>query len=548
MIDHLVPLLKGSFPDSIVVKDLKLNRTKATAIIKNVIAKNETNNLAEQLRKVPFSVLIDESTDVSLHKLLCINTKFVNEHGVLCDRLLEIVTVDAKNSDAEHLFCAFKNCLETKQIPLKNVIGFASDNASVMIGKHNSFLIRLQSETEALVVLPCICHSSALVASKACAKLPRTPEEFIRSIASYFSVSAKRSAELIEMQEFFLTEQKKMVKLCTTRWLCMQHAVKRVLENWEVLYRYFQLASVEDNSKNIDFIFGEFNNSCTKAILLFLNYILNFFNIFNALFQGKKILINILSTECKKLLRQVISHFIKPEYAKDLRLNFSNPRYFVDIKSVDLGPQCNLFIRNLPEDIQISIKKSCLDFLIVAATEMQSRFPITDVFFDTLLFLSPHIALNTEKPVHLQSLEIISNKFKSLSLVDVDSNLVDLEWKKIAVYFDEGENKEFKKQLIDKSVEVFWQSLENLQNFQDEPEFSNIARLAKLCLSLPHSNAETERVFSVVTDVKTKKRNKLSSEVLNSIAVIRFSTDNCCQNFNVSNKHLKLMASENLYK
>lgn len=34
----------------------------------------------------------------------------------------------------------------------------------------------------------------------------------------------------------------------------------------------------------------------------------------------------------------------------------------------------------------------------------------------------------------------------------------------------------------------------------------NIVKLARLCMALPHSNAETERVFSVVTDVKTKKK------------------------------------------
>jgi len=53
---------------------------------------------------------------------------------------------------------------------------------------------------------------------------------------------------------------------------------------------------------------------------------------------------------------------------------------------------------------------------------------------------------------------------------------------------------------------------------------------------LPHSNAETERVFSVVTDVKTKKRNKISSEVMNAVSVIRFSNNNnyCGQEFNVT--------------
>lgn len=213
VVEHLVPLLVDCFPDSTILKDVKLGRTKTTNIIKHVLAKKETQDVAKILKQKMFSILIDESTDISVNKLLCVNVKYVNDDGIVCDKLLELITLDARNSNAENLFSAFKKCLETKDIPIKNIIGFASDNASVMLGKNNSFLTRLQTETNTLIVLPCICHSSALVASNACSKLPRTPEEFVRNLASYFSCSAKRSAELAEMQIFFHMEQKKNVKI-----------------------------------------------------------------------------------------------------------------------------------------------------------------------------------------------------------------------------------------------------------------------------------------------------------------------------------------------
>jgi len=40
-------------------------------------------------------------------------------------------------------------------------------------------------------------------------------------------------------------------------------------------------------------------------------------------------------------------------------------------------------------------------------------------------------------------------------------------------------------------------------------------------LSLPHSNADAERIFSIVTDVKNKKRNRMNIENLNAICKIR---------------------------
>lgn len=410
-----------------------------------------------------------------------------------------------------------------------------------MVGKNNSFMTRLQEQTDALIVLPCICHSSALVASNACSKLPRTPEDFIRSIVSHFSSSAKRTAELANMQDFFHTEHKKMLKLATTRWLSMQHAIKRILDNWQILYSHFQVAKLEDNSKTVNMICDEFNNSVTKAILLFLEYFLDFFNTFNALFQSKKLLIQDLSKHCKKNFKQVISHFIKPEYLDDFKINLKNPRNFINLKDLDVGQKCNAFISNLPEDIQIAIRKSCLEFMITSAVDIQIRFPLADNFFDSLQFLNPHIALSNNKPTNLTSLEAVWTKFSAVP--GIDGKIIDREWKNIALNFDPIEAETLAKL----SIEEFWFKLAHIKKFDDDLEYPEIVKLARLCMILPHSNAETERVFSVVSDVKTKKRNKIGSDALNAVSVIRFSSDNCCLGFKVTNSHLKLLKSDTLY-
>lgn len=66
--------------------------------------------------------------------------------------------------------------------------------------------------------------------------------------------------------------------------------------------------------------------------------------------------------------------------------------------------------------------------------------------------------------------------------------------------------------------------------------FPNLKSLVEIVLSLPHSNAEAERIFSILTDVKNKKRNQLSHDTISSICVIRssFQTNNInCNNFEV---------------
>jgi len=69
-----------------------------------------------------------------------------------------------------------------------------------------------------------------------------------------------------------------------------------------------------------------------------------------------------------------------------------------------------------------------------------------------------------------------------------------------------------------------WHNIEQVKDFTSHTtKFLNISKLAKLELTLPHSNAEAERKFSVVNDVKTKKRNRISDDTLNAITVIKSS-------------------------
>ena len=50
-----------------------------------------------------------------------------------------------------------------------------------------------------------------------------------------------------------------------------------------------------------------------------------------------------------------------------------------------------------------------------------------------------------------------------------------------------------------------WKNITKFQNFDEVKMFSNLESLVEVIFSLPHSNAEAEKIFSIVTDVKNKK-------------------------------------------
>ena len=125
----------------------------------------------------------------------------------------------------------------------------------------------------------------------------------------------------------------------------------------------------------------------------------------------------------------------------------------------------------------------------------------------------------------------------------MDADKVAQEWRTITIEI-EGP---LRSKIVGMSVEDAWQEISSLKNFMDEPLFPQLSKLAEVVLSLPHSNAEAERIFSIVTDVKTKKRNQMGAQNLNAIAVVRssFASKNiCCTTFQVTEKHLEKFNSD----
>lgn len=68
--DHLNNLFKGSFTDSRIASMIQMKRTKCSAIIKNVLYPHIMNEITSAVGNNHYSLLIDESTDISVHKYL----------------------------------------------------------------------------------------------------------------------------------------------------------------------------------------------------------------------------------------------------------------------------------------------------------------------------------------------------------------------------------------------------------------------------------------------------------------------------------------------
>lgn len=78
ILQHMVPLLKEICINPQVVKDLSLSAKKCSKIITNVVARVEIEKTIQILKHQTFSILVDETTDISNDKLFCILVKYIS--------------------------------------------------------------------------------------------------------------------------------------------------------------------------------------------------------------------------------------------------------------------------------------------------------------------------------------------------------------------------------------------------------------------------------------------------------------------------------------
>ncbi|XP_058467037.1 uncharacterized protein LOC131439941 [Malaya genurostris] len=252
-VEEYAKLSKIIFSDSEIARNLSLGRTKATAIVSCVLGETHNKQLTEVLTKNYFSLLIDESTDVSTKKTLVMVVRthsWVDDTLTIRDYFYHVA--EMIETDAKSIYSAIINKFVMDDIPYKkNLIGFAADGANVMFGSNNSVSVLLKMDCPNLVLIKCICHSFALCASYACKNIPPYVEQMCKDIYAFLSNSPLRTAKFVELQHLMDLKPLKMLHPAATRWLSLEMVVTRILDRFDSLKIYFSFQDTCVDGKQI---------------------------------------------------------------------------------------------------------------------------------------------------------------------------------------------------------------------------------------------------------------------------------------------------------
>ena len=226
-----------------VGENAKYTSPEVVKEMQEVLSQCIKSDIRDEIQKSPyFSIMIDESTDVSTTKALIVYAHLLVD-GVRKTRFLADVKLG--DCDAVSIEGALEGVLEDYGLNYNSCFGFSSDGASVMTGHENGVAALIKRKNSYLISVHCAAHRLALASSQAADKVEVIAQyqKSLSIIYSYFCHSCVHTEQLAAIQRVLEDPEIRIKRLYQVRWLSFDIAVDAVLRSLQSLMMFFEHAA-----------------------------------------------------------------------------------------------------------------------------------------------------------------------------------------------------------------------------------------------------------------------------------------------------------------
>lgn len=535
-IDHLSELLNTAMPSTSTCDPIKLHRTKCTCLIKKVIAPTYLKALVSDMKDSPFSLIIDESTDIACVKHLCVCVRYYSpSHNKIVSQFLGLIPVTS--TTAVSLYQHIKDFFSEICVSLTQCFAIGTDGASNLCGRNHSVYQLMKQDIPNLILMKCTCHSLHLACSHASDEMPSNIDYMLRETYNWFHRSALRREDYMKIHRLINDgkDPLQLVPLSGTRWLARSNCVKRILNQWDSLKTHFQFASSDCDKYVARELHSMYSDHSNELYFTFLRPILEDFERVNVLFQKEEADHCRLHEELEKFTLLMLRRILYPTSVKlDVDLNFHS--IFLPLDKVDFGYEFSTLLANkkmlklITDEVVLTVKTRCHKFLVKACKELLLRLPDNMSTIKKMKNLSPDVCLSHTRPAFSELPLELADQTKLSEIESQWRQILTMDWHQTF-----GDN-------VPKSGSTFWPKAVKTENAGGDLAFKELSEFALKCHSLPVSNASVERLFSRVTLIKTKLRNRMGLDLLSSILRIKTTLEvngRCCNTFEPTSDMLR---------
>jgi hypothetical protein len=432
--------------------------------------------------------MIDESTSFTA-KHLAIVSKHISENKPVL-RYLGLVELD--NCNSETIMENLNQFIIAKSININNLIHFGSDGASTMLGKQTGIAARLKKINLYITENHCIAHRLHLACEDAAKEVQyfQKYEKIVKGIYLYFSSSYKRLLALKLVQNNLDEPELVLLNIISTRWLSFSNVIHNFHQSLESV-KGALLDEASNNSQALELL-----SSIDEQFELATMFLADLFFILSKLiriFQSDYVSLSDIQCNVDITIQAIQTQFIgnnqtSPIYGQNLL-------EYIENNNINILP---LFIS---------------EFSLAIIKNLEKRFPNRELYhamrifdpqelpeFDYNLANYGNIEINILGDFYGNDKMIGEKKFTAL----LNKRVLAAEW---------GLVKFFLKNYRSFKFINAWHSIFSRTSFISD--YPTISTLVRICLIIPVSNANVERVFSQHKLIKTRLRNQMTIQTLN---------------------------------
>jgi hypothetical protein len=190
-----------------------------------------------------YSLMIDESNDISTSKNLVVMARYVSA-GIVKSCLLGLVAL--ADGTADTVDTAVKNLVEKRNLANAVLVGFATDGASVMRGRVKGVATQFKRRNPILVTAHCPGHRLELAVEDALEAFDQVRVAAVRATYAYFNKSHTRRRCLADAAAGLGIRSLRPLQQAFTRWLSLGDA----LSNLHIVYPAIRIV-LEDDLESI---------------------------------------------------------------------------------------------------------------------------------------------------------------------------------------------------------------------------------------------------------------------------------------------------------
>lgn len=206
-------------------------------------------------------------------------------------------------------------------------------------------------------------------------------------------------------------------------------------------------------------------------------------------------------------------------------------------ESLGIGDDTWVCISQLEEEMDVKpFFRAVQKFYLATLEKMIKKFPFADTIMKDLGIAQPH-KTNTYT---VSTIQRLAKRFTQIELNSPASlELLAEEFTDFLLSPGDLPTPQLYKDCDQIQKPPFWWDVGKLKTLSGEQRFPNLTKLMAGLLSIPSSNADAERGFSVLRKLHADQRSNLDQSTLVSLMSVKFNCDPCCYEVKLDSELLK---------